>query len=180
MYDFTPRVKRDQVYIDDFRLAAVQLRPFHYQHIECIRCQAQVSLFTLCCSQIIDLADALAVSYLNIEHFHSCLSRLTSTWRCSAHAYIYLMHKEKTFLCNYRPIVIMLSAHSAERPFLNLAPSRAGGEFTDTICIWLRRQIISRLSRRQWQLLSGASFPFYYGIWQGAGPTPQSCSFVVL
>lgn len=63
-----------------------------------------------------------------------------------------------------------------ERPFFNLAPVRPGVEFSSTICVRLSRQIISRLSRRQWQPLSQASFQFYYGIWQGAGPTPQSCS----
>lgn len=89
------------------------------------------------------------------------------------------MHKEQTVRYNYNPIIIILSTHSTERPFLNLSVSRGGWEFSNTICVWLSRRIISRLSRRQWQLLSRASFPFYYGIWQGAGPTPQSCSLTV-
>lgn len=84
-----------------------------------------------------------------------------------------------TFLYNYNPIIVMLYTHSTERPFLNLALSRAGGEFSHTICVLLSRQIISRLSRRQWQPLSRASFPFYYGIRQGAGPKLQRCSLMM-
>lgn len=89
-----------------------------------------------------------------------------------------LCTRRQTFLHNYNTIILRLRTHSAGRPFLHFA--LAGGEVSNTLCIWLSQQIISRLSSRQWRPLSGASFPLSYRIWQEAGPTRQSCSFVVL
>lgn len=80
--------------------------------------------------------------------------------------------KRRTFLYNYLPLSSLWVLIQTERPFLNLAMSRAGG----TIGILLSWQIISRLSGRQRQPLSRTTFLFYYGIWQGACPTLQNCS----
>lgn len=153
-------------------LYAIQLCPFYYQYIEHIQCQTQSSFclhwFLVC---FIFKYRALVPVYTQVEDcmVSQCMHMLEFILRTRRH----------TFLYNYNPIIVTLRTHSTERPFLNLALSRASGDFSSTICTWLSRQIVSRLSRRQWHLLSRASFPFYYGIWQEAGPTPQSCSLTV-